>query len=188
MKLDKVHNQLIKYVCFKFVNIAQLACLKNFWIEKFSVSLDSQYMDIGSRLVPNIFPSFLTYTDNFCFVYIVVLPWNFIGCGLCVFFILNNTQYPIQPPSDSIGHKTVSVWECKFVLTTADRHMWVHFKQSTCGALGFCVLTQLICQFLSVTLLTQLLVQISSQRWTQVKKFVQIAIKIKSTKYRVRSI
>ena len=101
MKLDKVHNQLIKYVCFKFVNIAQLACLKNFWIEKFSVSLDSQYMDIGSRLVPNIFPSFLTYTDNFCFVYIVVLPWNFIGCGLCVFFILNNTQYPIQPPSDS---------------------------------------------------------------------------------------
>ena len=72
LKLEKVHNQLLKYVCFKFVNIDQLVWLKNSWIERFLVSFDFQYMDIGSRLIPNMFPSFLTYTDNFCFGCIVV--------------------------------------------------------------------------------------------------------------------
>ena len=68
----KDHSQLLKYVCFQFVNIALFCMVKEFLDWRFLVSLDSQWIVFSLGLFKNMLHNLLMYTNNFCFGYIAV--------------------------------------------------------------------------------------------------------------------
>ena len=62
MKVEIEQSQLLKYVCFRFINIYQLMMVREV----------SDWLDFGSRLITKMYHNIIIHINNFSFGYIAV--------------------------------------------------------------------------------------------------------------------